>query len=220
MDYSIKTYFYDSHVDYLLTNYRQAMNTFTVKPTYYRRLTHFGQQCNSRVRPLFDDSITDDCILDCLWKKSIHAFNCTLYSYYSGSIRWEKDIMESKPKFCDYTKISWIMHTKIVNYNRACFYQCLSDCEVILMKITPIYDFHKDYHIEQDKFMSITIIPKSQLIVKYEEKYVMDGWELIYQLGGMFGNVGWDGLLFLYQVSDCQKIKYYIFIIILKILRN
>ena len=41
------------------------MNTFIVEPTYYRRLTHFGQQCDPRDKSLFDDSLTDDCIMDC-----------------------------------------------------------------------------------------------------------------------------------------------------------
>ena len=80
---------YDIHIIPPHFNYNKSTNII-VEITHYRRLTHFGRQCNPRVRPLFDDSITDDCILDCFQKRSIDRINCIPYSYDFGFTRLKR----------------------------------------------------------------------------------------------------------------------------------
>ena len=74
----------------LISTYSNYMNTFIVEPTYYRRLTYFGRQCDPRVRPLFDDSLTDDCIMNCFQRRSIDAFNCIPFKKTLGFFSMEK----------------------------------------------------------------------------------------------------------------------------------
>ena len=164
-----------------------VINNFIVEPTYYRRLTHFGRQCDPRVRPLFDDSLTDDCIMDCVQKQTINKFNCIGFKYNFGFIRWKKDIIESNHNICNQTDNLKIREDE---YILKCINECKFDCELILSKVTL---FYQKYDTKRQNYIPITIIPKSNLIVQYEEQYVMDGWELIYQLGGVVGIwAGWS----------------------------
>ena len=166
------------------------MNTFIVEPTYYRRLTHFGRQCDPRVRPLFDDSLTDDCIMDCVRKQSIDKYNCIEFKRSFGFIRWKRDIIEDKHIICNYSNEE-INNTIIYD----CINKCQFDCELGLYKLTHLHNFNHHYDNFLNNYIIITIIPKSNLIVRYEEKYVMDGWELIYQLGGVVGMwIGWSAV--------------------------
>ena len=166
-----------------------VINNFIVEPTYYRKLTYFGRQCNPRVRPLFDDSLTDDCIMDCVRKRSIDDLNCIPFKFNFGFIRWKKDIIESNRDICNLTDNLKIREN---DYILKCIDECKFDCELVLSKVTA---FYPKVYIKRQNYILITIIPKSNLIVQYEEQYVMDGWELIYQLGGVVGMwVGWSAI--------------------------
>ena len=178
-----------------MSTYSKHMNNFIVEPTYYRRLTHFGQQCDPRVRPLFDDSLTDDCIMDCVRKRSIDAFNCIPFNRYIGFIRWKRDIMENHNILCNRTFNEQINIDKFI---RKCINECQFDCEFGLYKITQFYDYnYNNKSVSGDIYIAIKIIPRSNLIVQYEEQYIMDGWGLIYKLGGVIG-IWLDGQPFLY----------------------
>ena len=169
--------------------YSNFMNTIIVEPTYYRRLTHFGRQCDPRDKSLFDDSLTDDCIMDCFQKRSIDAFNCIPFKRTFGFIRWKKDLLENNHILCNQ---SYNEEIEINTFIRKCINECQFDCELGLYKITPFYDYNP---VSRNNDINIQIIPRSNLIVQYEEQYVMDGWELIYQLGGVVGMwVGWSAL--------------------------
>ena len=173
------------------TYHDNIINSFIVEPTYYRRFTYFGRQCDPRVRPLFDDSLTDDCIMDCVRKQTIDKFDCIPFQFIFGFIRWKKDIIESNQNysFCNQTD-----HLKIIldNYILQCIKESKFDCELILSKVTP---FYQKVFIKRQNYIPIIIIPKPNLIVQYEEKYVMDGWELLYKLGGVVGMwVGWSAI--------------------------
>ena len=172
-----------------ITIIRDCMNTIIVEPIYYRRLTYFGRQCDPRDKSLFDDSLTDDCIMDCFQKRSIIAFNCIPFKKSFGFIRWKRDLMENNYNLCNqsYNKV-----IEIDTFIRQCIKECQFDCELGLYKITQFYDFNP---LSGDNNNQIKIIPRSNIIVQYEEQYVMDGWELIYQLGGVVGMwVGWSAL--------------------------
>ena len=172
-----------------LSIYLNYMNTFIVEPTYYRRLTHFGQQCNPRVRPLFDDSLTDDCIIDCFQKRTFDKYNCIPFKRIEGFIRWKKDLIENNKILCNQSYSKEIILTTVIS---KCINECQFDCELGLYKFTKFYNYNPIYG---NNIIPIKIIPRSNLIVQYEEVYVMDGWELIYQLGGVVGMwVGWSAL--------------------------
>ena len=174
----------------LLSIFFDYMNTFIVEPKYYRRLTYFGRQCDPRVRPQFDDSVTDDCIIDCYEKRFIDEYNCIGFERTFSFIRWKKDLIENNKKFCNQ---SLIPHVLILNsIILKCIKECQFDCELGLYKISQFYDYNSGFG---DNIIPIKIIPRSNLIVQYEEQYVMDGWELIYQLGGVVGMwVGWSAI--------------------------
>ena len=172
-----------------LTIHSNYMNNFIVEPNYYRRLTHFGQQCDLRVRPLFDDSLTDDCIINCFQKRSIDEYNCILFEKAFGFIRWEKNIIDNNHNLCNQSYNQEIIINTFID---KCIDECQFDCELGLYKITKFIDH---YTLSGDNYIPIKIIPRSNLIVQYEEQYVMDGWELIYQLGGVVGMwKGWSAL--------------------------
>ena len=180
--------------------YSQTLNYIIVEPNYYRRLTHFGRKCDPRVKSLFDDSLTDDCIMDCVRKRSIDAFNCFPFSYHLGFIRWKNNIIEEK-HICNRTEISNIQQYTLDKYIYECIKECQFDCELILSKVTPSY---KNDILSNHSYIQVDIIPKSNLIVQYEEKYTMDGWELIYQLGGVIGMwFGWSAI----SVSNINLVK-------------
>ena len=189
-------YFYNSIFLSYLPNeiqsksiYLSNMNTFIVEPIYLKRLTHFRRQCDPRVKPLFDDSLTDDCIMDCVRKRSIDEYNCIPFKKSFGFIRWKRDILENHYILCNQSYNKEII---IDTFIHKCINKCQLDCELGLYKITQFYDYN--YNSIQN-IIPIKIIPRSNLIVQYEEQYVMDGWELIYQLGGVVGMwVGWSAL--------------------------
>ena len=183
--HSIFLSYLPNEMEFLSIN-MNSMNTFIVEPTYYRRLTYFGRQCDPKVRPLFDDSLTDDCIIDCFQKRSIDAFNCIPFKKFFGFIRW-KDIMKNNYILCNQSFNEEII---IDTFIYKCIHDCEFDCELGLYRITPFYDYNP---LSGDNNNQIKIIPRSNLIVQYEEQYVMDGWEFIYQLGGVVCMwVGWS----------------------------
>ena len=159
-------------------------NNIIVEPTYYQRLTHFGRQCDPRVRPLFDDSLTDDSIMDCIRKRSITAFNCIAFDTDFSVFRLERDVIANKQINCKNILINnETAKTLILN----CIDDCKFDCELRLVKVKRFYDKIFDNDI------NIRIIPKLKFNVNYQQIYVMDGWELIYQLGGVVGMwAGWS----------------------------
>ena len=92
---------YLPNANYSISIHSNYMNNFINESTYYRRLTHFGKQCDPRHKSLFDDSLTDDCIIDCFQKRSFDAFNCFPLRKLFGFIRWKKDIMENNYILCN-----------------------------------------------------------------------------------------------------------------------
>ena len=105
---SFSIYFHNSiflsylpNEQHFITVYSYNINNFIVEPTYYRRLTHFGRQCDPRDKSLFDDSLTDDCIMNCFRKRSINNFNCIPFRKNFGFIRWKRDIMENNSILCN-----------------------------------------------------------------------------------------------------------------------
>ena len=192
---------------------RYGINNLIVEPSYYRRLTHFGRQCNPRVRPLFDDSLTDDCIIDCIHKLFIDKFSCIPFPYDWGFIRLKRDIMEDKHKICNESSYKLIKYHTIMH---KCINECEFDCELGLYKVTQFnnYNYHDDFNTPHHNYTTIIIHPKSNLIVHYEETYIMDGWELIYQLGGVIGMwVGWSAISITSILNKyyliCLCIKYF-----------
>ena len=170
-----------------LSLYLNYMNTFIVEPTYYRRLTYFGRQCDPRVKTMFDDSLTDDCIIDCFQKRNIKEYNCIPFKRNFGFIRWKKDLIEKHKILCNQS-----FNQEIDKFIYECINECQFDCELGLYKITKFHNHNSNYG---DNITPIKIIPRSNFIVQYEEVYIMDSWELIYQVGGGVGMwVGWSAV--------------------------
>ena len=97
--------------------------------------------------------------------------------------------METKFNLCNQSYNENIIFDTFI---RKCINNCQFDCELGLYKITQFQDYNP---FSRYNYIPIKIIPRSNLIVQYEEQYVMDGWELIYQLGGVVGMwAGWSAM--------------------------
>ena len=97
--------------------------------------------------------------------------------------------MENNHILCDQ---SYSKEIEIYTFIFECINECRFNCEFGLYKIKPFYDFNPIY---RNNDINVKIIPRSNILVHYEEQYVMDGWELIYQLGGVVGMwKGWSAL--------------------------
>ena len=176
--------------------HHDQINKIIVEPTYYQRLTHFGRQCDPRDKSLFDDSLTDDCIIECVRNRSIDAFNCIPFDNRFSVFRLKRDLIANKQINCkNILNNNQTFYTIMLN----CMNNCHFDCELRLMKVKQFYD-RRDKLSDND--IRIRIIPKSKLNVNYQQKYVMDGWELIYQLGGVVGM--WAG----WSVMTIHQLKY------------
>ena len=155
--------FYNSIFMNLLPNdihyidvHHDKINNFIVEPIYYRRLTHFGRQCDPRYKSLFDDSLTDDCILDCIQKRSIDEFNCIAFDIEFSVFRLERDVIANNQINCknilDNNETSKIIIQK-------CMDECEFDCELRLLKVKQFFD-KRDKLSDND--IHIRIIPKSK----------------------------------------------------------
>ena len=191
--------------DQWMSLYYGYTNTFIVEPILYRTLTHFGRQCDPRVKPLFDDSLTDDNILDCVRKRSIDAFDCIAIIPPYTLFHLDNFIFKNNYTLCNNNTGKGTMIRKFIT---ECINEFLSDCELRLMKVRPLYEPQVKLNYDE---IHITIIPKPNLIIKYAQVYVMDGWELIYQLGGVMGMwLGWSAVSISNIKLSKQKILYYL----------
>ena len=127
--------------------------------------------------------------MDCIQQYFIKTYNCFDMRNGFNIIRWKRDLIENNFKFCN-NMIIINKNDAYININK-CVENCRYDCLLILSKVTSL---KRESSLYMKKYeTTVKILPKSDLILEYREKYVMDVMELIYQLGGCVGMyVGWS----------------------------
>ena len=211
LSHSIFGYYHGNHItSSSLDKYKN--NYLVYENSVYRKLSeNGGKRCNDREFGLFSDFSLDNKFLDCIHSKSNQSFDCLPINVVNW-FRIERDIQQMGYKLCPRDRdINETIFFKIV---RNCIDSEPIDCKLRLFDSYFTTErkpgqniFIKNISERLSKKTTLNIIPKRNLIPRFNEKYRMNLFDLFYNIGCIIGMwIGWSVVSIPTALPNIRKI--------------